>query len=393
MLSRLARSCIVRERLLAASPGAAALRFERRAGGILRGTARARLEGEVFFGVASTAYRRAVTVSIQILILSIKDILTMYGPRQLSICAAHINPYITNNSIEKFTVTKKEMLKIRIPDDYQERYEYIECMVHYIFTRTSSTGMSENFSFTLERTLDTTDSVALNMLGSHIGAMNRKKRKEFFKNVKFNQTWSSITAFKVLKMNEYTLLKLTDNNLNEYILPLWSTLQNDELQQIRNNLRSHFHKELNTDFMVTKKEKLKIKIPDDYEERDVECIVRYIFTRTSSTGMSENFSFTLERTLDTTHFVESNMLAHHIRAMNREKRREFFNNVNFTRTWSSITAFEVVNKDDCTLLMLTNSKKYIMPLWSTLQHNVLQQIRNNLRLYFRMELNTDNTIP
>jgi hypothetical protein len=38
----------VRERFDAASPGAAALRFDRRAGGILRGTARARLEGEVF---------------------------------------------------------------------------------------------------------------------------------------------------------------------------------------------------------------------------------------------------------------------------------------------------------------------------------------------------------
>ena len=148
-------------------------------------------------------------------------------------------------------------------------------------------------------------------------------------------------------------------------------------------------------FTVTKLEKLKILIPDDYEERYeyIECKVNYIFKRTSSTGMSQNFSFTLERTLDTTNFVESNMLAHHIRAMNREKRREFFNNVKFKRTWSSITAFEVVNKDDCTLLMLTNSNKYIMPLWSTLQHNVLQQIRNNLRLYFLMELNTDNTIP
>ena len=317
----------------------------------------------------------------------------MYCPIKLSSYATHTNPYITNNTIEKFTVTKKEMLKIRIPDDYQERYEYIECMVHYIFTRTSSTGMSQNFSFTLERTLDTTDSVALNMLGSHIGAINREKRREFFKNVKFNQTWSSITSFKVLKMNEYTLLKLTDNNLNEYILPLWSTLQNVELQQIRNNLRSHFHMELNTDFMVIKKEKLKIKIPDDYEERDVECIVRYIFKRTSSTGMSQNFSFTLERTLDTTDFVASNELAHHIREMDAEKRREFFNNVKFKRTWSSITAFEVVNKDNCKLLMLTNSNKYIMPLWSTLPDNVLQQIRNNLRLYFHMELNTDNTIP
>jgi len=148
-------------------------------------------------------------------------------------------------------------------------------------------------------------------------------------------------------------------------------------------------------FTVTKLERLKILIPDDYEERYeyIECKVNYIFKRTSSTGMSQNFSFTLERTLDTTNFVESNMLAHHIRAMNIEKRREFFNNVKFKRTWSSITAFEVVNKDDCTLLMLTNSNKYIMPLWSTLPDNVLQQIRNNFRLYFLMELNTDNTIP
>ena len=148
-------------------------------------------------------------------------------------------------------------------------------------------------------------------------------------------------------------------------------------------------------FTVTKLERLKILIPDDYEERYeyIECKVNYIFTRTSSTGMSQNFSFTLERTLDTTNFVESNMLAHHIRAMNVEKRRQFFENVKFKRTWSSITAFEVVNKDDCKLLMLTNSNKYIMPLWSTLQDNVIQQIRNNLRLYFHMELNTDNTIP
>ncbi|NBX19011.1 MAG: hypothetical protein EBR09_16815 [Proteobacteria bacterium] len=53
MLSRLARSCIVRERLLTASPGAAALRFERRAGGIFAGAARARLEREVFFGAGA----------------------------------------------------------------------------------------------------------------------------------------------------------------------------------------------------------------------------------------------------------------------------------------------------------------------------------------------------
>ena len=148
-------------------------------------------------------------------------------------------------------------------------------------------------------------------------------------------------------------------------------------------------------FTVTKLERLKILIPDDYEERYeyIECKVNYIFKRTSSTGMSQNFSFTLERTLDTTNFVESNNLADYIRAMDREKRREFLNNVKYERTWSSITAFEVVNKDDCTLLMLTNSNKYIMPLWSTLPDNVLQQIRNNFRSYFLMELNTDNTIP
>jgi hypothetical protein len=149
-------------------------------------------------------------------------------------------------------------------------------------------------------------------------------------------------------------------------------------------------------FTVTNKERLKILIPGHYEERYeyIDCIVYYTFERTSSTGMSQNFSFTLHRTLDTTNFVESNMLANHIHAMDREKRREFFNNVNFKQTWSSITAFEVVNKDDCTLLKLTNntSNEYILPLWSTLQPNVLQQIRNNLRLYFLMELNTDNTI-
>jgi hypothetical protein len=157
---------------------------------------------------------------------------------------------ITNNTIERFTVTKLERLKIRIPDDYEERYEYIECIVHYIFKRTSSTGMSQNFSFTLERTLDTTNFKKSNMLAPYIIAMNIDKKREFYKNVIFNRTWSSITDFKVVNKDGRRLLKLTDNTSNEYILPLWSTLQNNVLEQIRNNFRSHFNMELTTDIAI-----------------------------------------------------------------------------------------------------------------------------------------------
>ncbi len=155
-----------------------------------------------------------------------------------------------------------------------------------------------------------------------------------------------------------------------------------ELTQCRNSLRG---------FTVTKLERLPIGMPDNHEGSEyIECKVNYIFKRTPSTGMSQNFSFTLERTLDMDNFCESNVLAKRIHAMNQEKRREFFKSVKYEQRWSSITAFKVVNK----LLILTNSDKRckILPSWSTLPDNVLQQIRNNFRSYFKMELNTDNTI-
>jgi hypothetical protein len=157
---------------------------------------------------------------------------------------------IANNTLETFTVTKLERLNILIPDDYKERYEYVECIVHYIFKRTSSTGMPPNFSFTLHRTLDVKDFVSNNVLANSVDAMNTEKKREFFKNVMFNRTWSSITDFKVVNKDGRRLLKLTDNTSNEYILPLWSTLQNNVLQQIRNNLRSHFNMELTTDIAI-----------------------------------------------------------------------------------------------------------------------------------------------
>jgi hypothetical protein len=203
----------------------------------------------------------------------------MSFPRPLSIDAAHKNPYIvlntnnllrntdlkyyasftipeqtaaeistiTNNTVETFTVTNKERLKILIPGHYEERYEYIDCIVYYTFERTSSTGMSQNFSFTLHRTLDIRAFVESNVLADCVHKMTRETRGQFFKNVQFRQTWSSIKAFKVVNKYDCTLLKLTNNTSNEYVLPLWSTLQHNVLQQIRNNLRLYFHMELNTD--------------------------------------------------------------------------------------------------------------------------------------------------
>lgn len=152
---------------------------------------------------------------------------------------------VTNNTIESFTVTKKERLYILIPD--LKRYEYVDCIVYYIFERKSSTGTSQNISFTLKRTLDTEKFAASNVLAPHIHKIGKSKRKNFFNNVKFNQTWSKITSFQLVNKKNDMVLKLTDDASNEYILPSWSYLQIDILRQIRNILRSHFSMELNTD--------------------------------------------------------------------------------------------------------------------------------------------------
>jgi hypothetical protein len=129
----------------------------------------------------------------------------------------------TNNTIEHFTVTKKERLNILIPDNNVKRYEFIDCIVDYIFERTSSPGTSQNISFTLRRTLDQQKFVESNLMYTSIVAMNKDKQKEFLKNVGFKQTWSTITSFK-LEAN-HKVLKLTDDASNKYILPPWSILQ------------------------------------------------------------------------------------------------------------------------------------------------------------------------
>lgn len=109
--------------------------------------------------------------------------------------------------------------------------------------------------------------------------------------------------------------------------------------------------------------------------------------------MPLNFSFTLHRTLDTPAFMESNQLAKDIHKIeDKVKRkgflREFLANVNYKETWSSITTCKAVNKDNKTLLKLTDNalKEYTTPSWSTLQNTVLQEIRDQLRLHFHMEL-------
>jgi len=152
---------------------------------------------------------------------------------------------VTNDSIERFIVTKKERLYILIPD--LKRYEYVDCIVYYIFERKSSTGTSQNISFTLQRTLDTEIFAATNVLAHHIHEIGKKKRKEFFNNVRFKQTWSKITSFKLVNNENHMVLKLTDDASNEYILPLWSMLQDNIIQEIRHNLRVCFSMELNTD--------------------------------------------------------------------------------------------------------------------------------------------------
>ncbi len=144
-------------------------------------------------------------------------------------------------------------------------------------------------------------------------------------------------------------------------------------------------------FTITKSERLPIGMPDnDQGSEFIDCKVNYIFKRTSSTGMSQNFSFTLERNLDMDNFCKSNVVANSIHRMNKEKRREFFKSVQYNQTWSSITAFKVV--DNKLILTISDKRSENLPSWSTLPDNVLQQIRNNFRVYFKMELNTDNTI-